>query len=306
MRKDQVIRANFGAVIVLWLAVASLTAGLPQARALAQAGPAPQPGDVVDVAGAPFAVPVPPVRPAARQTPPEPLSTAGVTARLGWAPPLPPLLPSVRSDATATEDRGGEGADGLVVTRRVTEPPPPAAIEERDNPVDPGWTLRNRPNATNQPEPPSTVGNRVAVLDRPDIVEDRPLSTGGPPDSPAQVASSGNSGNPGSLAVPWDGDRARVLFDGADIALGRDVVALLDRIAARLSRDRDLRLTVLSYAGGAPESVGQARLLSLTRALSVRDYLTGRGIRQARIDVRGLGDSLEDGPPDRIDLMLGR
>ncbi|NBC31187.1 MAG: OmpA family protein [Alphaproteobacteria bacterium] len=202
------------------------------------------------------------------------------------------------------------------MTRRVTAPPSAPAIAAPEPPGDPGWTIRNRPARAAQPEaapapaaPDSAIGD-VAMVDRPAVVEERPIdpqaAASRGDDAETETVAREDPGDAGGPAVdPWEGEQARVLFEGADTAFGPGVRTMLDRIAARLHRDADLRLTVLSYAGGEPEAAGHARLLSLTRALAVRDYLTDRNIRQARIAVRGLGDSAEEGPPDRIDLLLG-
>ncbi len=46
------------------------------------------------------------------------------------------------------------------------------------------------------------------------------------------------------------------------------------------------------------------RLLSLERGLAVRNYLFDRGVRGSRIDVRAMGNTAADGPPERVDLLL--
>ena len=66
----------------------------------------------------------------------------------------------------------------------------------------------------------------------------------------------------------------------------------------------DLRLRVLAYAGGSPETATRSRLLSLERALAVQDYLSDRGVRGSRIDLRAMGNTYVDGPPERVDLLL--
>lgn len=264
--------------------------------------------------------PLPPRRPGAageapRQTPredemPEIAAVEPATDGRPFTPPLPPARPVDAQTGRGHED--DEAASG----RRITRPPPPPEIATPQTPGDPGWILRNRPDreAGQDGEPaldaPGPAVGGVAMVDRPAVVEERPMEPREPPPGDdggeSEIAAVDEPAGRVPLAVePWEGERARVLFDGADTAFGPAVQTMLDRIAARLRRDEDLRLTVLSYAGGEPEAAGRARLLSLTRALAVRDYLTDRDVRQARIAVRGLGDSAGQGPPDRIDLLLG-
>jgi outer membrane protein OmpA-like peptidoglycan-associated protein len=44
--------------------------------------------------------------------------------------------------------------------------------------------------------------------------------------------------------------------------------------------------------------------LSLSRALSVRSYLTEVGVRGNRIDVRALGNKVSDEPMNRVDVVV--
>jgi outer membrane protein OmpA-like peptidoglycan-associated protein len=42
----------------------------------------------------------------------------------------------------------------------------------------------------------------------------------------------------------------------------------------------------------------------LSRALAIRSYLIGKGVRSTRIDVRALGNKIPSGKPDRVDLKI--
>lgn len=104
-------------------------------------------------------------------------------------------------------------------------------------------------------------------------------------------------------ALP-NGDGFRILFSDDRTALTDTSERLLDTLAERMSDRTDLRLSVQAYAGGSPETAARARLLSLERALAVRNYLFNRGVRGSRIDVRALGNTSIEGPPERVDLLL--
>jgi len=101
-----------------------------------------------------------------------------------------------------------------------------------------------------------------------------------------------------------DGDGFRILFTEDRTALNASGELLLDSLAERMADHSQLRLSVQAYAGGSPATASRARLLSLERALAIRNYLFDRGVRGSRIDVRALGNTSDDGPPERVDLLL--
>ena len=104
-------------------------------------------------------------------------------------------------------------------------------------------------------------------------------------------------------ALP-NGDGFRLLFTDDRTTLSDTGERLLDTLAERMERQTELRLSVLAYAGGTPDTAANARVLSLERALAVRNYLFDRGIRGSRIDLRAMGNTATEGPPERVDLLL--
>ncbi len=99
----------------------------------------------------------------------------------------------------------------------------------------------------------------------------------------------------------------RLLFGDGSAKLSEGVELDLEALAGYLERNADARIQVLAYAP-ASDSVGsRARRLSLSRALAVRAFLTDKGVESTRIDVRPLGSPLgsevNDGPPDRVDVV---
>lgn len=71
-----------------------------------------------------------------------------------------------------------------------------------------------------------------------------------------------------------------------------------------MKNDSSVRIQLLGYAGSTKDSASKARRLSLFRALSVRTYLMKQGIRSTRMDVRALGNRVEDGTLDRVDAVI--
>ena len=79
----------------------------------------------------------------------------------------------------------------------------------------------------------------------------------------------------------------------------------LGKVAERLKGNEALRVQLYAYAAGSEAQTSQARFLSLTRALAVRDYLVSQGVNAERVDVRVLGNKLADkGPADRVDPVV--
>ena len=63
-------------------------------------------------------------------------------------------------------------------------------------------------------------------------------------------------------------------------------------------------MRLVAYAEGDDSEASKARRLSLSRALAVRGYLIKQGIRSTRMDVRALGNKVEGGPGDRVDVVV--
>ena len=106
------------------------------------------------------------------------------------------------------------------------------------------------------------------------------------------------------VPLPPDGGRIlRIDFLGASTRLTPDAERRLGSLAVTMM-ESDGRLQLKAYAGGTVETLSSARRLSLSRALAVRSFLIEQGIRSTRIDVRALGRAEDDGPPERVDIVL--
>lgn len=78
-----------------------------------------------------------------------------------------------------------------------------------------------------------------------------------------------------------------------------DLAALIEKLKA----DYMLRVQILAYAGGDEDASSHARGVSLARALAMRDYLTAEGIAVERMDIKALGNTAQEEPADRVDLV---
>lgn len=107
-------------------------------------------------------------------------------------------------------------------------------------------------------------------------------------------------------AVNMDVENAVSLaFEGNDSRITPDMETVLKDITTRLAADNGLRVQLNAFASGEAGNQSSARRISLSRALSARDYLVEQGgITPTRMDVRALGDQTQKQPVDRIDFVF--
>jgi len=150
--------------------------------------------------------------------------------------------------------------------------------------------------ATTKEEAPAPVIEAPAVVEVPvvkaPVVEETPKAE-------IKVASI----DPNAVKVN-DGGGLSINFSEGSSDLPTGVNGALDELAAKLNADENLRVQLWGYAEIKDDSPSQARRLSLFRALSVRTYLMKQGVRSTRMDVRALGDKVESGPSDRVDVVF--
>lgn len=65
-----------------------------------------------------------------------------------------------------------------------------------------------------------------------------------------------------------------------------------------------LRVYIRAFASPVDTSQSSDRRIALSRALAVRSFLIDQGVEARRIDVRALGAQSDQGPADRVDLVL--
>ncbi|WP_192499026.1 OmpA family protein [Skermanella pratensis] len=224
--------------------------------------------------------PAPPVADASRPLPVPPAPALGEALPVApggrAAPPPPGLDVGVPPDVAA-----------------APVPPAPSELPRAEAPAGVQFDT---------PVPPAAPGEPRRITSMPDLPNPR---GGSVPDRPAPEVAATPPAPSGPPADVPDGTGFRVVYSDtkAETLSPRDT-ALLDGVAARLRRDEVIRLQVTAYASGTPETERDARRLSLDRALAVRSYLIGQGVRSTRIDVRALGTQAPDGPADRVDLLL--
>jgi len=101
---------------------------------------------------------------------------------------------------------------------------------------------------------------------------------------------------------PIDG-MLRLTFEPEASKLSDAIKTDLGPLVEKLKTDYMLRVQILAYAGGDDDASSHARGVSLARALAMRDYLTEQGITVERMEIKALGNSAQEEPADRVDLV---
>ena len=204
---------------------------------------------------------------------------------------------------------GGMAAPAQVM---LAPPPPPAPAAPAPTPAPTVIASPPPPPpepASPPPMPEPAVAETTTIMPAPEPApapppEPEPVAAPEPPPAPepAAVVAALPTAVPAGGMAP--GEEMRLLFDGDVTDLSGDASSQLGGLAAQLTADESLRVQVKAYASGSGGSASTARRISLSRALAVRAHLIGEGVRSTRIDVRALGNKSEDGPTERVDVVL--
>lgn len=97
---------------------------------------------------------------------------------------------------------------------------------------------------------------------------------------------------------------ASLAFTADSADLSDDAKQSVGGVIQKLNALPDARVKLSAYASGTPETLSQTRRLSLSRALAVRSYLIDQGVKSTRIDVLALGNQVQSGSADRVDLLV--
>jgi outer membrane protein OmpA-like peptidoglycan-associated protein len=258
-----------GAVPASWLAAAALGATLAVAPAAAQ--DAENPNVIVDdsvLDGTPADAPAETGLDAA---------PAGIAAENGLLPP--PAQPPVSRLVTSSSGT----ADGF------------------------SWPSEATPDTTFSAVPTTPIeSTSLDGFGSPEDATATAPAAGDTFDVSADVAESSDATDaPGAqtAAMPPIDGMVRVPFEPGAVALQEPAKEQLSALVARLHGDYLLRVQVLAYAAGNEDQTTHARGVSLGRALAMRDYLTAEGIGLERMDIRALGNTAQEEPADRVDLI---
>jgi len=235
-------------------------------------------------------------RPATQVTRSSPLRPTLPPAPALTPPPEAPSAPAVSVPSLSSQPLPAAGpTQQAAPAARPAPTAPPQVASAPPSPAAPAAPTRNGPEFVG-PTIPSTPSSPI----------DR--STAAPPAPTAQAAPSrpAPAAAPSSqtAALPPAAGQVSLPFSGEDATLAEPAKRQLDSVATRAARDESLRLQLLAYASGTGDAASRARRVSLSRALAVRSYLIDKGVRPTRIDVRALGNRVEGGDPDRVDVIV--
>jgi outer membrane protein OmpA-like peptidoglycan-associated protein len=127
------------------------------------------------------------------------------------------------------------------------------------------------------------------------------------PHKPVQSTKMPTAAIANATAPTAEGNRVRLIFDQGQTVLTEPMAANLTGLIKSLNADKAQRVQLLAYAAapeGEARNRSKARRLSLSRALSVRAYLMGLGVRSTRMDVRAMGDRAKSAPANRVDVVV--
>ena len=258
----------------------------------------------------------------------------GVSVNLGVLDDLDPmktlprlLMPSSRPTAGRIVLTPPAGVDAITPQRaRVVLRPPPGAPTR----VAAAPKISVPPRAPAAPAPPTSVtappvpapssasvppapASPVAQVSEPES-DSANTEMSGPvtpaeavPTQPEQPADADQAEQVAALpeASPDTGP-VSIAFGVEETELPSSAAAALTPVAEQMKSDTELRVQLLAYASSADGSPSSVRRKSLSRALSVREFLMDQGVQSTRIEVRALGDQNEDGAPDRVDAVVER
>ncbi len=268
---------------------------------------APPPVATPPVATPPIAAP-PVVAPAA--TPPPPTTPP---ARPAATPLQPPVLAQAPPEPVVPEPAVPElSVPELSVPELTPAVPPPPEPVGQPAPVTPLPTPAAPPplSVRTPGQPPATpeIGD-LTPPDQPEILQERPPAPAeGAPEPRIQTVEPPGTDvaalDPSMVVVALEEGAFRIRFAEGSSDPGSAAEPLLSSMVQQMSDDGDIRLEIKAYAGTGTGTPGDARRLSLRRALAIRTFLVDRGIESTRIDVKALGDTAPDAPSDRVDLLL--
>jgi outer membrane protein OmpA-like peptidoglycan-associated protein len=198
----------------------------------------------------------------------------------------PEQTPSAPAPESATAPAAPEAQNATPPAQPSTEQPAQAPAEQ---PAQPSTEQPAQPPAE-QPAQPSTEQQAA-------VAPSAPANNATPPAAPEN----GNAAPSGGATLP--AGSYRVLYTGESDDVPANANGDLDKVAAAMQSDQNMRIQVLAYAAGTEDTESKARRKSLARGLAIRSYLIKAGVPSTRIDVRALGSKADGGPADRVDIV---
>ena len=104
--------------------------------------------------------------------------------------------------------------------------------------------------------------------------------------------------------IPSPPDEFTIPYGVGDADIPERANDNLRLLAARMAKNKSLRVEFIAFASDAENSVSRSRRLSLERAVNVRKMLLDLGVDSSQVNLRALGEQSGGGDPDRIDVII--
>lgn len=248
----------------------------------------PAPGEPAPQAGVPEPSQPPVAETEMPKAPPPPAPTVAAPETPAVETPKPDTPKAADAPRPSTPESAA-----IPPAPKIVPPTPPAAAETpqiAENPASPR-SVRPAPPAPPAASDSGSAKEATASDDKEASAPNQRTQIAALPEAPAAEVLDG-------------GQIVRIPFGPTSAEISEDGKKYLDDLAQRMKDESSLRLQLLGYAGSTQDSASKARRTSLFRALSVRTYLMKQGVRSTRMDVRALGNRVEDGSPDRVDAVV--
>jgi len=208
--------------------------------------------------------------------------------------PEPPKVAATKPPEPLTSAPPAPPAEAKPVVEAEPKPAPKPAKREEAK-VAPQAPPPMKKPAVTQPVPPKAAPPAIPAAPATPVAAAEPKPKSGEKEQA--------TASPPPKETPT-GPALRVAFGATASKLPASAKDGLKALAEKMKGKDNLRLQLLSYAGGKSLSPSKARRMSLSRALSVRSFLIENGVRSTRIDVRALGAKTTEKPLNRVDVNI--
>ncbi|MFI4986578.1 MAG: OmpA family protein [Alphaproteobacteria bacterium] len=201
--------------------------------------------------------------------------------------------------AGAAAASAGKRAEAAPRPAAAASPQPAAVTGRAASAPPPARAAAPAPSAAAPAQPPASPPQAAASPPAQVPAAAKPAASAPAPQVAAKPAATPSAGEARPDKVP------SISFAAGSATLTDQAKAALDALVATLKKNAALRMQVQGYASGSEAEASNARRLSLSRALAVRNYLLGGGVEPERVDIEAFGNKLKDnGPADRVDTIL--
>ncbi len=258
--------------------------------------PAPA-GSTPYVAPQPAMASTPPAAPATTTNASTAPAATSTTASTEMTPPPPPTPVETPTQPTPTTTGTTETTPAITgVATTGTDSGSTGTGQAASAPAAPAVPTVDTTGSTTTTDTTSTAGSTTAGT----------ATTQGTAAATDTTGSATGTGQTQSASIPPSAPtegQIRIAFPADSAEIPEAVKAQLDALAQKMATDDNMRVQLLAYASGTPETASRARRMSLSRALAVRSYLIKQGVRSTRMDVRALGNNVAGDPADRVDII---